>query len=207
VLTFRQHRQVLERILTVFISGGGLDGVAVDVGDGLAIGARERQLDALDTRLVVILNAVAVVVEPDVVTDRHAGRAVAGVDRRVVGLVRLARIVALEFGAERHHAVGARIRVIRGIIVVATLPGQRVRDAVELDLGRKTDDVVVACEQVGEGVVAVAVRRRTLDLDAISVVEHNLDSCERLLDFGIALETIAVRVAPHVVAYRYQLLN
>ena len=84
MLAFRQHRQILEQVLAISISLHRADNVTVNIGN-LAIRTSNRQLNALKARFVaVILNAIAVLIEPNKVTNRHRRRKEAEIDGVVV---------------------------------------------------------------------------------------------------------------------------
>ena len=200
----RQNREVAERVLAVFVGRGRGDLVTEDVDDLLVVAAGNRQRHVTDARLVVVLDAVAVAVEPDVVTHGDRRRTVTGVDRRVVGLCRLGRVAGLAslVGGSREGeltGLGVGVRVVFCRLVVA-LRGERPGVAVLLDRGREDDGVFGTGDQVGEGVVTVFIRRG-LGLDTVGVAQRDRHAtCRGLV---LALLAVAVRVEPDVVTHRH----
>ena len=208
-LVLVQHRQIVERVMTVLIRRHRTHQIAIHIDDRLTIRTRQLQHDTGDTRFAVVLAAVTVLVEPDEVTDRDARLRLEhdtgipcrvdalrrqDVSRVVVGRQILIRIVEREHGGQTRLRIGVRVETV----VVA---GTGLRELVlRCLLFRQLElHLVVTSFELVEQVEAVLVRRGGGDFLARTVEQRDLHTRQHLV---VILQTVAVGIDPDEVTHR-----
>ncbi len=214
-----QRRQIVERVLAVLVGDDRADRVAIHVRDRLAVRADQAQRDACDAGLPLVLHTVAVLVDPDVVPDRHGLQVHARVPGRVHALrgVELAVIVGRQrrvvvVQRDQHGGAGRRVGIRIGrVVVTAVQRGELV--LLRLFVGQREGDDVVTRRQIIEQVPTLGVgdgRRHLIAVDVrhrstLGVGDRHRHPRQHL--FVRILDAVAIAVDPGEVADRVGLLD